>query len=124
MDDEEGVLEATTELLQELGYRVEAVKEGGDVITLYREALQSGDPFDGVVMDLIVPGGMGGKDAVQELLKIDPNVKAVVTSGYSTDPVVANYKEYGFYGALSKPFRIKELSTLMRKILLDAGLSS
>ena len=91
--------------------------EDGDqeAVLLYKEAIASGAPIDFIVMDLIIPGGMGGKDAVKEIHKIDPEAKVIVSSGYSNDPVMANFSEYGFYAALAKLFKIRELMEVIGK---------
>jgi CheY-like chemotaxis protein len=117
MDDEDIVLEATEEVLREIGYTVEVARDGIEAIDRYEEAMQANQPFDVVILDLIVPGGLGGQETIQRLLEIDPTVKAVVSSGYSTNPVIANHKEYGFAGAITKPFKIKELSTVLQKVM-------
>ncbi|MGD2250315.1 MAG: PAS domain S-box protein [Candidatus Methanofastidiosia archaeon] len=116
MDDEDSVREAASEILQYLGYTVVGAKTGEEAITLYKKALQK-KPFDAVVMDLTIPGGMGGKEAVEELLKIDKNLKAIVASGYSTDPVMAQYKEHGFRGVVIKPYSIEDLSTVLHTVI-------
>ena len=84
---------------------------------MYREALEAGQAFDAVILDLTVPGGMGGKDTVRALQAIDPHVRALVSSGYSNDPVMASYLDYGFCGAVQKPYLIQELGNLLNKIL-------
>ena len=117
MDDEEEVGKVTLHMLSTFGYEVTHVPEGQKAIEMYMDALQKGHPFDLVIMDLTIPGGMGGKQALQELLKKDPGVKAIVSSGYSDDPVMANFKSHGFKGALKKPFTLKELSHLVHEVL-------
>ena len=117
MDDENIVLEAISELLREIGYTVETTKNGGEAIKVYEEARQANQPFDALILDLIVPGGLGGQETLRELLKIDPDVKAVASSGYSINPIMAKFKDYGFAGAITKPFKIKELTTLLLKVI-------
>jgi PAS domain S-box-containing protein len=117
MDDEEEVREIAQAMLEELGYSVECAKNGSDTVDLYRKRKEKGTPFSAVIMDLTIPGGMGGKEAINFLLKIDPNVKAIVSSGYSTDPVMANYREYGFVAVLRKPYRPQEMSTILHDCL-------
>ncbi|MCP4187791.1 MAG: PAS domain S-box protein, partial [Gammaproteobacteria bacterium] len=109
MDDDEMILNLLKDMLETFGYSVDCAIDGTEVIEKYISAKKSGDPFDVVIMDLTIPGSMGGKEAMKELLTIDPKVKAVVSSGYSTDSIMANYKEYGFSGRLIKPFQMKEL---------------
>ena len=113
MDDEEIVKEIIGEMLAHLGYEVEFAGDGAEAIELYSAALASGTRFDAVVMDLTIPGAMGGKEAIRELKGMDPDVKAVVSSGYSNDPVMSNFREFGFRGVIMKPFRIQELSQVM-----------
>jgi DNA-binding NarL/FixJ family response regulator len=84
---------------------------------MYRQAQTSGKPFDIVIMDLTVPGGMGGKEAIQKLKKLDPNVKALVSSGYSNDPVMSNFRDYGFQGVVKKPYRIHDMSDALRSVI-------
>jgi PAS domain S-box-containing protein len=117
MDDEESIREAAGEVLQYLGYTVVTAKDGKEAVEQYTRGLQSGDPFDVVIMDLTIPGGMGGKEALQMLQEIDPDVKAVVSSGYSTSLVMADYQECGFCGVVTKPYSVEELSTMLNKVL-------
>lgn len=116
MDDEDIIGEMLLSLLQRLGFEVEYAKDGSEAVDLYKQAMNSDKPFDVVIMDLTVPGGMGGKDAIKVLLEIDPEVNAIVSSGYSDDSVIANYSEYGFKDALTKPFRIENLNESLLKI--------
>jgi PAS domain S-box-containing protein len=109
MDDEEFILAMACEMLQSLGHICDTVSKGEDAIVKYKSELNAGSKFDLVIMDLTVPGGMGGKDAVKELLKIDKDVVAVVSSGYSNDPVMSNYREYGFSAVIAKPYTIEQL---------------
>ena len=108
MDDDEDIRDVISGVLEALGYTAESVVDGNQVIEKYADARKSGVPFDIVIMDLTIPGGMGGREAIQELLAIDPAIKAIVSSGYSTDPILANYLDYGFKGRLVKPFKINE----------------
>jgi signal transduction histidine kinase/CheY-like chemotaxis protein len=121
MDDEELIREATGALLEHLGYTYEAAKDGAEAVDLYRHALQTGEPFDAVILDLTVPGGTGGRESIKQLLAIDPQVKAIVSSGYFHDPIAANYKAHGFHGVVSKPYTIEEMGeTLHRLIHFDS----
>lgn len=117
MDDEEMLLEAAEQLLQKIGYTVVTARDGCEAVLRYKEARQSGKPFDAVILDLVVPGGMGGKEAMRKLLEINPDVKAVVSSGYSTDAIMANYKENGFTAAVSKPYKPEQLSEILQQLL-------
>ena len=117
MDDDEVVRTVVIRLLARNGYRVESAFHGREAIEKYRSAMEEGDPFDVVIMDLTVAGGMGGKDAVKGILEEDPDAKVIVFSGYSNDPVLANYREYGFSGVISKPFSIEEFSRIVNRII-------
>jgi len=117
MDDEPMVRQVLSKMLLTMGYEVEAAQDGARAIELYTQAQDTGDPFVTVILDLTVPGGMGGKEVMARLLKIDPQVKAIVSSGYSDDPVMANFQSYGFTDVISKPYRILELDKILRKTL-------
>jgi PAS domain S-box-containing protein len=117
MDDEDVVLEVVGEMLKTIGYDVEFAKDGSKVIETYKKAKDFGEPFDIVIMDLTIPGGMGGKEAIQKLIEIDPEIKAIVSSGYSTDPVMAEYKKYGFCDVVAKPYTIEKLSSSLHRSL-------
>ncbi len=117
MDDDENILEFTGDILRHFGYSVELAKEGREMIEIYERAMQSGQPFDAVIMDLTIAGGMGGRETIQELLKLDPSVKAIVASAYFNDPVLANFRQYGFCGALVKPYKVENLSKELRDII-------
>jgi PAS domain S-box-containing protein len=117
MDDEDMIREITGELLQNLGYQVEFAENGSEAIDLYREAHDLGKPFDAVILDLTIPGGMGGKEAIKGLLEIDPKIKAIVSSGYSNDPIMAEFREYGFNGVIIKPYRLTELSQTLQDVI-------
>jgi len=116
MDDEVFVRDAAGETLQYLGYTVVTARDGKEAIDLYQRALDK-EPFDVVIMDLTIPGGMGGKEAVSKLIEIDPHVKAIVASGYSTDPIMAEYREHGFKGVVTKPYTIEDLSKTLHGVL-------
>lgn len=117
MDDQEMLLQVLSEMLNHIGYEVACAKDGEEAINLYKGAKDSDDPFDAVIMDLTIPGGMGGRETIKELIKYDPEVKTVVSSGYSEDRVMANYKRYGFKAVLKKPFSLIELSQIIKEVL-------
>ncbi|CAB1057011.1 Sensory box histidine kinase/response regulator [Olavius sp. associated proteobacterium Delta 1] len=117
MDDEETLRKVAARMLLELGYEVHCVPDGAEAIKQYKQAQESGLTFDAVIMDLTIPGGMGGKEAIEKLLEIDPQAKAVVSSGYSNDPIMSNFKKFGFKGVVAKPYRIEELSWILRDVL-------
>jgi PAS domain S-box-containing protein len=116
VDDEEIIWRAAGEALTRMGYEVQFAKDGGDGIRLYQEEMDAHRPFCAVIMDLTIPGGMGGKEAVGEILQIDPDAKIIASSGYSNDPVMSNFREYGFCGIITKPYRIEELGELLSRV--------
>lgn len=121
MDDEEIVREVLGRMLDRLGYEAEFARDGGGAINLYAEAQKSGRPFAVVILDLTIPGGMGGKETVRELLKIDPQVRALVSSGYSDDQVMADFEKFGFTGIIPKPYRITELSNALCEAIKESN---
>ncbi len=125
MDDEVMILDVAGRILTRLGYDVEFAENGEQAITRYRDALAKGRRFDLVIMDLTVPDGMGGREAVKRLRDFDPGLKAIVSSGSLDDPVMSNYAKYGFNGIVSKPYTIKTLGdTVIRVISSDINLLS
>ncbi len=119
MDDEDDVRQTTGDVLKRLGYVVQFADDGAGAVELYQREKAAGQPFDAVIMDLTVPGGMGGKEALLHLLEIDPNVKAIVSSGYSNDPIMAHYRDHGFQGVVTKPYRIKDLGETLHSVLMN-----
>ncbi len=119
MDDEEAIGDIASGILSREGYEVECTRNGAEAIEAYARAKKKGRPFEVVIIDLTVPGGMGGTDTLRKLQKIDPGVKAIVSSGYSGDPLMAKFREYGFRGAVSKPYTIKELSQAVQSVIAD-----
>ncbi|ACB75753.1 PAS domain S-box protein [Opitutus terrae] len=117
MDDEEPIREMAVFLLRRLGMEVECAADGAEAVHKYEEARAAGNPFALVIMDLTVPGGMGGREAIGQLRALDPNVRAVVSSGYSSDPVLANYREHGFCGVVAKPYEVADLARVLRSVL-------
>jgi len=120
MDDEEYILDVTTEMIKALGYEVGAAHDGQEALEEYRRALESGRGYDLVIMDLTNPRGMGGKEAIGLLLELDPHARAIVSSGYSNDPVMAEYRRHGFIGVLPKPYKLEELSYAIKQGLVGS----
>ncbi len=120
MDDEVPILELTARLLGSRGYDVETATDGNMAVAQYRAAMDSGCPFDAVILDLTVPEKMGGYDAFKAMREFDPGVRAVVSSGYSHEPVVLNYKDYGIAGVAPKPYRTHELLGAVEQALQRA----
>ncbi len=116
MDDQELVRETAMTMLQRLGYEVDGVANGSEAIEKYKTGMNMSESYDAVILDLTIPNGMGGIETMEELLKIDPNVTAIVSSGYSNAPVMANYSKYGFAGVMIKPYSISQVSDLLRSI--------
>ncbi len=117
MDDDAPLRKTLGRMLEKLGYEPGFAEDGIEAIRMLKEAKRSKKPFDAVILDLTVPGGMGGKDALPKMLDIDPEVKAIVASGYSDDPVLAKYKQYGFKGMLPKPFEPLSLSRVLSEVI-------
>ncbi|MGA2699370.1 MAG: response regulator [Methanoregula sp.] len=113
MDDEDIILDVSREVLRFLGYDAVFAKEGASAIEQYTQEKEAGRPFDLVIIDLTIPEGMGGRETIEKLRSYDPNVKAVVSSGYANDPVMQDFASYGFSGRLAKPYRINEMKTLL-----------
>jgi PAS domain S-box-containing protein len=120
MDDEESIIAMADLLLQRLGFEVELARDGAEAVRKFSEARAAGRPFDVVVMDLTVPGGVGGREAIDQLRRIDPNVRAIVSSGYSSDPVLANHRAYGFCGMVAKPYRVDDVARVLRTVLRES----
>ena len=113
MDDEQPILDMLVEMLSICGYEVTTTLDGYQTVEIYKHALANKNPFDLVIVDLTVPGSMGGRATLEELRKIKADVKVIVSSGYSSDPVLADYQAHGFDGAITKPFKIKEMSKVV-----------
>jgi CheY-like chemotaxis protein len=116
MDDEKSIRKVTKHMLSRLGYNPDFAKEGKEAIELYKGAIESGNPFEAVILDLTIKEGMGGVETIKKLMEIDPQVRAIVSSGYSNDPVMTNFRKYGFIGALAKPYTKKDLSDTLNKV--------
>jgi two-component system cell cycle sensor histidine kinase/response regulator CckA len=117
MDDEDAVRRLMGLVLQRMGHEVELVADGERAIEAYQNAKKRQRPFDLVILDLMVPGGMGGEQTLQGLRQIDLDVKAIAMSGYATEPILLHYERYGFQGALNKPFENEKLKELLSRVL-------
>lgn len=116
MDDEPQILNLVGELLGFYGYQVVLTADGASAIIAYQQAKLLGEPFDAVVMDLIIPGGMGGLETIIHLREYDPNVKAIISSAYINEPVMADCKQYGFSGVARKPYLVEELMKVLDRV--------
>ncbi|MCG8633870.1 MAG: response regulator [Desulfobacterales bacterium] len=117
MDDEEHIRSITRKMLEKFGYTVVLTSDGEEAVEEYGRAAEQGNPYNLVIMDLTIPGGMGGKEASTEILAMDPSARIVVSSGYSNDPVMADYKAYGLKGIIPKPYRLTELQETIRNLI-------
>jgi DNA-binding NtrC family response regulator len=117
MDDEEIIRDVAKEMLESEGYNLEFAIEGREAIDMYKKSINIKQKFDLVILDLTIPGGLGGKDAIKEILKIDPDVKAIVSSGYSNDPIMAEYTKYGFSDFVPKPYNFEQLINIVNKVI-------
>ena len=113
MDDEDFIKDVMGSMLEMLDYEVDFADDGTQALSMYQEAMEKNRRFDAVIMDLTIPGGKGGKETIQDLLKLDAKAKAIVSSGYSNDVIMSNFKEFGFAAVIAKPFQIEDL----RKVL-------
>jgi PAS domain S-box-containing protein len=120
MDDEEPILKMAEKLMRRMGLHFESVADGRAAIERYRAAKESGKPFDLVVMDLTIPGGMGGREAISVLRAYDPRVRAIVSSGYSSDLAMSDFRKHGFRGMVAKPYDVSELASVIRSVLSEA----
>ena len=119
MDDEPKVATALTRMLRRLGYECETVSDGASALQAWKNAMASDHPFDVAIMDLTIPAGMGGKEANEKLKELDPDAKAIVSSGYSEDPIIAQYEKFGFLGVLAKPYGIGQAAEVLSRVLND-----
>jgi len=117
MDDESFIRDVLGRLFTHFGYEVGYAKDGTEALAAYKAGVAEGEPYDVVVMDLVIPGGMGGRETIRKLLDFDPAAKVIVSSGYSNDPIMANYKNYGFCEAVAKPYKNDELRVVVQKVL-------
>jgi two-component system, cell cycle sensor histidine kinase and response regulator CckA len=121
MDDEEMILEVSSAMLKRLGYDVTVAHDGAEAIDSFRQATMTGEPFDAVILDLTVPGGLGAKETIGDLRQINPHAKVIVSSGFSDDPLKTDFHQYGFSGFMPKPYNLTQLSAVMHKMLKYPG---
>jgi len=117
MDDEVAVRTVLEKMLANLGYEVDFASDGEEALEIFTRRRAAGEKFAALILDLTVPGGMGGKAVLESILKIDPGVKAIVSSGYFEDPIMAQYQEHGFSGVIAKPYKISQLSEILHKVI-------
>ena len=116
MDDDDEMRQSAGDLLSRLGHTVTVARDGGEAVALYETALAAGMPFDAVILDLTVTGGVGGQETIRKLRALDPEVKALLSSGYSNDEVVTDFAKYGFRGVLPKPYRLVDLRKAIERV--------
>jgi CheY-like chemotaxis protein len=117
MDDEDMIRDLLSEMLSSIGYEVDCAQDGAEAIALYERAKDAGQPYVAVILDITIPEGLGGRETFERLRVIDPQVKAIVSSGYANDPVMANAVQYGFSGVAPKPYTVKELSDVLHRAI-------
>jgi CheY-like chemotaxis protein len=117
LDDDPSVHKTAEAMLEELGYTVAHAMDGEEAINRYRDSMKEGAPFDAVILDLTIPGGMSGREAAESLTREFPDVRTIVSSGYSTDPVMAEYEKYGFLGKVEKPYNLSQLAETIHFVL-------
>jgi CheY-like chemotaxis protein len=115
LEDDPTVQRFVMKMLTQLGMEVKIEDDGSKIIDAYLESLTKDQPFDLIIMDLTIPGGLGGKETIKKIKEINPAVKAIVSSGYSTDPIMAKYQDFGFVGVLKKPYLINDMKFLLEK---------
>jgi CheY-like chemotaxis protein len=116
MDDDPDVLTVAENMLCLMGYKTGTASDGTEAVQLFTKAKQEGQPFDGIILDLTIPGGMGGLETIKQLSRVDPEVKAVVSSGYANDPIMADFEEHGFSGVIAKPYTMEKLGGVLRQL--------
>jgi len=117
MDDEQMIRDLSVETLESFGHTTDTAKDGTEALEKYALAMKKGDPFDIIIMDLTIPDGMGGQEAIAKLLNIDSNAQVIVASGYSNDSAMSNYAKLGFKARLVKPYQLEELEQTINKLM-------
>jgi two-component system cell cycle sensor histidine kinase/response regulator CckA len=124
VDDEEAIRALVEFTLTRLGYEVTQAENALDGVNIYREKFEAGERFDAVILDLTLPGGMGGKEALKKLIEIDPTVNAIVSSGYATDATMSRYQDFGFRGVIAKPYEASELGRIVHDVINSSQVDS
>jgi two-component system cell cycle sensor histidine kinase/response regulator CckA len=119
MDDSDIIIEVVGVMLRRLGYEPVFVKDGAAAIDIYKKSIREQRRFDAVIMDLTIPGGVGGKEAIKKVLALDPDARVIVSSGYADDPIMSNYREHGFCDVITKPFELYDLGVVLHRVLND-----
>jgi CheY-like chemotaxis protein len=119
MDDDSLVLSVAENMLRVMKYSVHTSHDGAEAVSLYKSAMERGEPYRFVILDLTVPGGMGGKEAVKKIRELDPGAKIIASSGYSNDPVIVHFREHGFSGVIEKPYRYDDLAAAVASVLSE-----
>jgi DNA-binding NtrC family response regulator len=117
MDDDEKICALTGGMLESLEYKFDTARNGEEAIALYKRYLNIGRPYDVVILDLTIVGGMGGEDTFKKLREMDPDVRAIVASGYDSEEMERQFLDLGFCGYLRKPYRIKDLGVILKTVL-------
>jgi CheY-like chemotaxis protein len=117
VDDEAMIRDLLCQLLETLGYTVECVQDGAEAVAAYHHAQAAGQPFAAVILDYTIPGGMGGLATLHHLRTIDPQVKALISSGYAANPIMADWAYYGFSGVVAKPYTMAQLQEALHTVL-------
>ncbi|MBF0225120.1 MAG: response regulator [Desulfobacterales bacterium] len=116
IDDEDIIIEVTEGMLVYLGYEVKIAKDSNEALKIFTQAFKENNYFDLIIVDLCLLNGVSGYDLFQKIIKIDPNAKTIISSGYSTDPMIENYKNYGFSGAITKPYKLDDLIKVLNSV--------
>ena len=112
-----GIRDVLVDMLTELGYQSQCAHDGAEAVALYQQAREAEQPFTAVLLDLTIPGGMGGKETIAHLQAMDPQVCAIVSSGYANDPLMADFRAYGFSGVISKPYTLEGLQEVLQRVI-------
>ena len=121
IEDDETIRDVTGEILGHYGYEVVFAQDGTEAIDLYRSAQETGTPFDIIIMDLTIPGGMGAKETLPRIRALDSQAKAIVASGYANDPIMTEFAQYGFCERIVKPYQPEALHQMLRRIIVASG---